>query len=153
MDEGRTTKTYQIIFGEGSGSREESKENGPRPSMVKMTQYHIVTVPRLTARDTLRSVKWKVAEALKKDGALKEEEIDEMLSDRYQFHDIRSLNQQMLKLTERIGKIESQKKLQVATEQRSSVSEISIKLDLCRHSFMPLVSDLPCYGMFTKQPA
>ena len=76
-----------------------------------------------------------------------------MLSDRYQFHDIRSLNQQMLKLTERIGKIESQKKLQVATEQRSSVAEISIKLDLCRHSFMPLVSDLPCYGLFTKQPA
>ena len=71
-----------------------------------MTQYHIVTVPRLTASDTLRTVKWKVAEGLIADGALKPEELDEMLSDRYQFHD-RSLNQQLLKLTERIGKIES----------------------------------------------
>jgi hypothetical protein len=60
VDEGRTTKTYQIIFCEGSGSREESKENGPRPSMGKMT-HHIVTVEPLKARDTLRSVKWKVA--------------------------------------------------------------------------------------------
>ena len=90
LDEGRTTKTYQIIFGEGGGSREESKENGPRPVHVKMTQYHIVTAQRLTAKDTLRSVKWKVAEALISDGALKPEEVDEMLSDRYQFHDPRS---------------------------------------------------------------
>lgn len=107
VGEGRTTKTYQIIFGDEGGPREESKENGPRPQQVKMTQYHIVTVPRLTAKDTLRSVKWKVAEGLISDGALKPEELDEMLSDRYQFHDKNSLNQQLLKLTDRIGKIES----------------------------------------------
>lgn len=72
------------------GPREDSKENGPRPAQVKMTQYHIVTAPKLTAKDTLRSVKWKVAQALILDKALEREELDEMLSDRYQFHDPRS---------------------------------------------------------------
>jgi len=104
LDQGGTTRRYQIIFGEGNGSREESKENGPRLPQAENTQDHIFTVPRLTARDTLRSVKCKVAEALILKKGINPEELDEILSDRYQFQDEKS---QSLKLTDRIGKIES----------------------------------------------